>query len=175
MGLKADQHNSLSHRYNWPCSIIANMSPGALQIKRTMYFWIHGWMFHCNEKTKRRRGIAETFQLKRYAIKAKCIHLSFFFNLLGKKRLPCSKRNSRLNEVPKGFCMNFPDILKLDIVSLGATFLKFKDIHYGCKRGNHTKRNKSGNRATPVMHRWRAWFFHQVCVSINPTISGLWG
>jgi hypothetical protein len=45
-------------------------------------------------------------------------------------------------------CTNFPDILKLVIVSPGASFLKFKDIHYRCKGKNLMKRNNPGNRAT---------------------------
>ena len=97
-------------------------------------------MFHYGGKTKRRRGIAETFQLKRNAIKAKCIHLSFFY-LLGKKRLPCLKRTLKAEwDAKRAFVRTF---LKLVIVSPEATFLKFKDIHYGCEGGNHTKRSRA--------------------------------
>ena len=57
-------------------------------------------MFYSDGKTKGRREMAKALQLKRNAIKAKCIHLSFY--LIGNKRLPHSKRNSRLDEMPKG-------------------------------------------------------------------------
>lgn len=43
-------------------------------------------MFYSDEKTKGRREMAETYELKSNAMKAKCIHLSFY--LIGDKRLP---------------------------------------------------------------------------------------
>lgn len=84
--------------------------------------------------------------MKRNAIKAKCIHLSFY--LIGNKRLPRSKRNSRLERCQRYFCTKFPDTRKLVIVPSGASFLKFKGINYRCRRKNTKKRNKNISRVT---------------------------
>lgn len=70
------------------------------------------------------------------------------FYLLGKKRLPCSKRTLKAQwDAERAFVRTF---LKLVIVSPGATFLKFKDIHYGCEGGNHTKRSRATSRGALV-------------------------
>lgn len=43
--------------------------------------------------------------------------------------------------MPKGFCTKFQDILKLVTVPPGASFLKFKNMHYRC-RAKYKKKQK---------------------------------